>query len=129
MCCVSLCLTCSDHALEAAGLGFKRKRRKRLQRPLSSGESEDDVGEEGRWGRRGSRRRVGRRRSSAQVDQHQDDGDEELFRLRIRWERGEGGGGRKGGGGRQEVGVKPSVEGKNDRVFNVLATIKTEAMQ
>ena len=54
--------------------GVKKPKR----RPLSSEESED--GEGGRWGRR--RRR--KRRKSSQAGCHLDDGDEELYRLRMK---------------------------------------------
>ena len=60
-----------------------RKKTKRKRRPLSSGESEEGEGEEGgRWGRRRRRRR---KRRLSQSNHHLDDGDKELYKLRMRY--------------------------------------------
>ena len=66
-----------DHVLGRVSVSGK-KTKKPKRRPISSGESED--GEDGRWGRRRRRRR---RRESSQASSHLDDGDEELFQLRM----------------------------------------------
>ena len=58
-----------------SGWGRRRKRRRRL-RELSSGESEDEMVEVN-WSRR-------KRSSAARLRRYQDDGDEELYRMRIR---------------------------------------------
>ena len=64
----------SDHVLGRKKVGRKR-------RPLSSGDSEEEEEEEGsgRWGRRKRRRKL------SQTSRHLDDGDKELYRLRMRY--------------------------------------------
>lgn len=69
----------SDYVLGSVGFGGRRVKKPK-RRPLSSGESgEDEEGEGGMWGRR--RRR--KRRQSQAANSQLDDGDEELFQLRI----------------------------------------------
>ena len=78
-----MCMYCTVHSLSCV-MCFSpehvlgRKKTKRRRRPLSSGESEDGEGEGGRLERRKRRRRL------SQSNHHLDDGDEELYRLRMR---------------------------------------------
>ena len=67
----------TDEELGGEGVGGRRRsRRKRKLRELSSDDSDDELLGYGR------RRK---RNSSVQLGKHQDDGDEELYRLRIRY--------------------------------------------
>lgn len=67
----------TDEELGGEGVGGRgRSRRKRKLRELSSDDSDDELLGYGR------RRK---RNSSVQLGKHQDDGDEELYRLRIRY--------------------------------------------
>ena len=62
------------------GRGRRKRRRKRILRELSSSDSEDELVELN-WGRGGSRER---RRKRRRRDGALDDGDQELYKMRIR---------------------------------------------
>ena len=91
MCCVCVCsqshscnfnlfVFASDYVLGSVGFGGRRVKKPK-RRPLSSGESGDgEEGEGGMWGRR---RRRKRRRQSQAASSQLDDGDEDLFQLRM----------------------------------------------